>query len=197
MFTQVSSRLLVAAAIILFGVTGSARAFNDPVAGRWVTRDPLPYSFALVESIKPNPLPHSEKAMIEWVDDEDLFGALDLSDLKQLGGHYEFELTSPIRACDPLGLCPPSAPCNIALGRSPNCGPSHSNCSVYLPWDPVQYGVCRLAGNAPGGWSNCVRGCLQRCSCSFPGWCRFGAAVFSWCHGACWGGCAGGGNPPY
>jgi len=110
---------------------------------------------------------------------------------------YEYELNSPTTQVDPMGLCPPTPPCGGAGTRSPNCNGNHANCSMYLPWDPIQYGVCRAAPNAPGAWGNCVRGCLQRCECSFWACIRFSAPVFAVCHAKCFIGCKGGGNPPY
>lgn len=86
----------------------------------------------------------------------------------------------PVLKPDPFGLCPPTPACSVPGGFSPTCTGTFANCSVYLPWSPSEFSVCMSVGNGP--WRNCVRGCLQRCHCAHPWWCRWGAAVFALCH---------------
>lgn len=92
---------------------------------------------------------------------------------------YHYNYSNPTTILDPTGNCPPDPEC--AAGPC-----SSDNCDMYLYNEPY-YTICRNAGNDP--WSQCVRSCLQQCTCSYP-WClRWGAAVQTGCHLGCWSGC--------
>ena len=95
--------------------------------------------------------------------------------------------SSPIPSSDPSGLCPPTPACGVPGSFSPGCTGNWANCKFYLPNSPYEFSVCMSVGN--GRWKNCVRGCLQRCKCAHPWWCRESGIVFLICHNDCFKGC--------
>ena len=138
------------------------RRFFDPATGRFLSRDPLGFG-------------------MQW--QLRVFNSCSYP-------LYEFVFNNPANVTDPSGLAPCAAP---PLG----CPPSPANCAHYLSpgytvccagtYYPVaEYMVCITV--PAGGFSNCMRACLQRCEVAKR---IFGCTLrFAYCHGSCGYGCA-------